>query len=327
MKQIIIDKALVSDIQKLSARYDKFCATLDCSLVQLHTNSKLYTCVKDNGTSPCRIYIGNCKEIIKRCRSTQQEKMWIEANIIDGQLVAEYFETDENEIRQGTVIVGGKVATIDASHCKALSRSSNSSNRVIFVHSEKTYSEEDHNEFQKRSVINLSTLNSYGIDIIYFDGAPKLIEKLLYGGCSSLTVYIHPSFNQEQALRELRALSDRAPFTNDIVCVLDEHYTPKAEARLVIGEAKRMPTKHRTPSLSFGISQEAGDVNAYVGINTMEHLILDEEVAIKPSAMHYITSIMAEIVLHAVSKSDFALKRLYKINARSLNSETIIKEN
>ena len=325
MKTIVMDQEIVSCITKYIPFCERFCVEIESSIVRLHSNSNLYACVKDPSGLSCNIYAGDSKETIDKYRSNINEKRWIEMLCSASNPVAIFYELGGEECNSSKMILGKKTLKMSEDDCVLMRRVSCESNRVAVFQSRKNYDNGIFEAFQKRSVLDLNSLDSKGIDIIYFKGCEKLIEKLLYGGCRKLTVYIPSSFDQNRILQSMRKLSDKAPYSNQLTCVLDDCYAPETKADLVVGASDAISGLHGN-KLGFGLSNDSGIVNVYVGLNTTDHLIFDEGTNIFPWTMHYVTSVMSEMILHAISKKNYHIKRLFKINSRNFETETIIKE-
>jgi len=325
MKTIVMDQEIVSRITKYIPFCERFCVEIESSIVRLHSNSNLYACVKDPSGLSCNIYAGDSKETIDKYRSNSNEKRWIEILCSASNPVAIFYEFNGEECNSSKMILGKKTLKMSEDDCVLMRRVSCESNRVAVFQSRKNYDNGIFEAFQKRSVLDLNSLDSKGIDIIYFKGCEKLIEKLLYGGCRKLTVYIPSTFDQNRILQTMRKLCDKAPYSNQLTCVLDDCYAPETKADLVVGAVDAI-SDLRGNKLGFGLSNDSGIVNVYVGLNTTDHLIFDEGTNIFPWTMHYVTSVMSEMILHAISKKNYHIKRLFKINSRNFETETIIKE-
>ena len=85
MKKVILDQAVLTEILRVNKEADSFCVVLSCSLVKLHENAELYTCLRSSREGiPCNLYIANHSETIAKHRGEMMEREWLEA-IGDGE--------------------------------------------------------------------------------------------------------------------------------------------------------------------------------------------------------------------------------------------------
>ena len=328
MKKVILDKALYADVLCVNAEYDSFCTVLHCSLVKLHKNAELYVCVRatDEGV-PCKLYIADSHEAIAQYRGTSTETDWLEViGPAENEGVCLCHKSASGNVVKTQVAVGIQKPMIPKSLCRTMDRLSNELNRVSVICHEKKYSEVEKTAFQKRSVVDLSVIDSSGVDIIYFDGANKLIEKLLYGGCRELTVFITYAGKAKGITKALDRISRKAPFSNRITVVIGDTYAPRTATTVLVGNAASM-TGRNSAQIFFSVNYTEGEgVGVSVGQNTSEFIPDPTDHRLKPHTLHYITSIMSELVLRAVSVREYHAKRLFKVNAKTLATETTIKE-
>lgn len=327
MKKVIFDKALLSDVYQICLGHDSFCAMLHCSLVKLHENAALYACVRSAEGIPCTVYVANDREIIDRNRNTDAEKEWVEAIVDQGNINVFFcYKNGSRDTERAQVFSGVHTPMISVSLCNTMSRLSTENNRIFMIQHQKEYGETEKAAFQKRSAVDLDTIDSSGVDIIYFDGADKLIEKLLYGGCRKLTVFVTEIDRAKTILKKLNELSCKAPFSNCIMVVVEETYAPKTENGILVGNVINVPSQIN-PQIFFAVNYVKGEgVSVWIGQNTP--MLVSDPIyrRLKPHTIHYITSIMSELVLKAVSSKGCRAKRLFKVNAKTLTTETIFKE-
>lgn len=328
MKKVILDQAVLTEILRVNKEADSFCVVLSCSLVKLHENAELYTCLRSSREGiPCNLYIANHSETIAKYRGEMMEKEWLEA-IGDGESVSVsfYHRSIAGNVEKTLVSLGAQMPMIPKTLCRSMERLSSEKNEVIILCHKKTYHEVEKEAFNKRSVIDLATIDSAGIDIIYFDGADKLIEKLLYGGCRELTVFITDVEKAKHMTKRLDKLSRKAPFSNRLTVVIGNKYEPKTKTTLLIGDANAMTLK-APACIFFAVNaSNAEGLSVFVGQNTKDLIPGSANHHLKAYTLHYITSIMSELVLRAVSTKEYHAKRLFRVNAKTLMSETIIKE-
>ncbi len=326
MKKIILDKALFSEIIRINTTCDSYVSVLKCSLFKLHDNSELYACLHSNEGTPCNLYIADNSEDIAARRDGNKEKEWIEV-VGKGEADSIVFcRETANGIEKSEVVCGEKTAMISTSLCQTMSRLSSDANEVTLLCHKKKYGNAEKEAFQKRSVIDLATVDSRGVDIIYFEGADKLVEKLLYGGCRELTVFVTEVNKAKSIRKSLEKISKKAPFSNRIAVVCGERYNPRTASRVLVGRASDM--KHNVETKIFMASSygEGEGLSISVGQNTEEMIPDVMDGRVKPHAIHYITSIMSELVLRSITAKTYSSKRLFKVNAKNLITETIIKE-
>lgn len=327
MKKVILDKSLYDDILRVNSEYDSFCTVLNGSLVKLHESAELYAFVRSTEGIPCKLYIANSSESVDKSRVDSLETEWIEA-IGDKETVAIRLcsKKAQGSIEKARVSLGTQTPTIAKSLCRSMDRLSTDRNNVSIICHKKKYGEAEKNAFQKRSVVDLSAIDSSGVDIIYFDGADKLIEKLLYGGCRELTVFVTEEGKARSVLKLLDKLSRRAPFSNRITVVIGATYDPKTTSTLLVGKAEDMFADIHA-KVFFSVNYAEGDgISISVGQNTTDFIPNPTDHRLKPYTLHYITSIMSELILHAISTQEYHARRLFKVNAKNLVTETIIKE-
>lgn len=328
MKKVILDKSLYADVLYVNTDYDSFCTVLNCSLIKLHENAELYVCVRtaDKG-KPCKLYIANSHETIAQYRGASTETEWLEVTgTAKNEAVRLYHRNASGNIEKNQVAVGIQKPMIPKSLCHTMDRLSDEHNEVSVICHKKTYTEAEKKAFQKRSVMDLSLIDSSGVDIIYFDGANKLIEKLLYGGCRELTVFITDTSKTKGITKALDRISRKAPFSNRITIVIGGTYAPRTATTVLVGNAAAMLVRN-SAQIFFSVDYTEGEgVGVSVGQNTAEFVSNPIDHRLKPHTLHYITSIMSELVLHAVSAREYHAKRLFRINAKTLATETTIKE-
>ena len=329
MKKVIIDQALYTDVLRINSEYDSFCTVLKCSLIKAHENADLYMCIRASSESEsCELYIANNCENIKKFRkddTTADE--WIEA--IGGPENVSIFLCHKSalgKVDKVPVSIGVQKLTIPETLCRTMDRLSREDNCVFVIHHEKSYGETEKLAFQKRSVLDLSAIDSSGVDIIYFDGADKLIEKLLYAGCRELTVFITDTNKYKQIIKMLNKLSCKAPFSNRITVVVGDNYVPKTATSILVGDAT-YSTIETSAHVFYSVNYVDGEgVCVSVGQNTADLITTSTNHHLKTHTIHYITSIMSEIIMRMVSAKEYHSKRLFKVNAKTLVTETIIKE-
>ena len=324
MKNVILDEALYAEVLRVHTGYDSFCTQLRCSLLKLHENAQIYACVRENGEGvPCKLYIADSAETVSRFRTQADEAEWIE--VIGAEVFLCHKDPEGCVVREA-VYVGTRVPMISESLCRTMGRLSDAGNSVYVISHEKRYTEAEMAAFQKRSVLDLEAIDSGGVDVIYFDGAERLIEKLLYGGCRELTVFITDRARSRSILRALDRLSRRAPFTNRITAVVTDTYAPRTATAVLVGNAAEM-TVSAPAEIFFSVNYADGEgVGVSVGQNTAALAPDRTDHRLRPHTLHYVTSVMSELVLHAISKGEYGAKRLFKVNAKTLLTETIIKE-
>ena len=327
MKSVIIDKALFSEVLRINVAYDSFCTVLNCSLVKLHENAELYACVRSTEGIPCKLYIANSRDNIEKSRIGSAEIEWIEAiGNTETVNVCLCHKDTSSAILRTSAFLGVQTPMISNQLCRTMERLSNERNTISVICHKKKYGEAEKNAFQKRSVVDLSAIDSSGVDIIYFDGADKLVEKLLYGGCRELTVFVTEEGKARSVLNLLDKLSRRAPFSNRITVVIGATYAPKTTSTLLVGKAEDMFADIHA-KVFFSVHYEEGDgISISVGQNTTDFIPNPTDHRLKPYTIHYTTSIMSELILHAISTQEYHARRLFKINAKNLVTETIIKE-
>ena len=328
MKNVIIDKALFSEVLRINVEYDSFCTVLNCSLVKLHENAELYACVRSTEGIPCKLYIANSSESVDKSRAESHETEWIEAiGNRETVTIRLCHKTAQGSIEKVRVSLGTQTPTIAKSLCRSMDRLSTDRNNISIICHKKKYGEAEKAAFQKRSVVDLSEIDSSGVDIIYFDGADKLIEKLLYGGCRELTVFVTEAGKSKSVLKLLDKLSRRAPFSNRITVVTGATYAPKTTSTLLVGKASDLAA-NALAKVFFSVNYaEHEGVGVSVGQNTVALIPDESDHRLKPHTLHYITSIMSELILRAITTKEYRAKRLFKVNAKNLITETIIKEN
>ena len=327
MKNVIIDQALLDVVLRVKGACDAFCAVLNCSLLKLHEGAELYACVRSDGGTPCKLYVASSRDAVEKNRADSSDAEWIEA-IVDGEglTVSLCRRSASGDMTSARALLGTQTATISKALSDSMDRLSTDRNGVSVICHRKQYGAAERAAFQKRSVVDLSAIDSRGVDIIYFDGADKLIEKLLYGGCRELTVFVTETGRGKQIAKLLDRLSRRAPFSNRITVVVGEGYAPKTAPALLVGNAKDLTGK-ATARVFFSVNYaEHEGVGVAVGQNTVELIPDATKHRLKPHALHYVTSVMSELILRAVTAKEYGAKRLFKINAKTLVTETIIKE-
>ena len=327
MKRVIIEENLFNDVINITSNCDSFCAVIKCSVFKLHENSELYACLRSAEGTPCNLYIAESAESIKKRREGINEKEWIEAigkSELDS--IIYYRLTQSKAVESSEVICGIKMHTIDKSLCQTMNRLSTDANHVQIICHRKKYSKEDKDAFQKRSVIDLSSVDSRGVDIVYFDGADKLIEKLMYGGCRELTVFINEYRESKDILRRLEKISQKAPFSNRLTVVTGDSYLSRTEPFLIVGRSKDISSESASKIFISSAYVEGEGILVFVGQNVENMLPVYEDCRIKSHTLHYVTSIMSELILHAITTKEYSAKRLFKVNAKNLTTETIIKE-
>ncbi len=327
MKRVIIDENLFNDVISIASNCDAFCAVLKCSVFKLHENSELYACLRSTEGMPCNLYIAESAESINKRREGADEKEWIEAigkNELES--IMYYRLTQSKVVESSEVVCGTKIHTIAKPLCQTMNRLSTDENHVQIICHRKKYGKDDKDAFQQRSVIDLSSVDSRGVDIVYFDGADKLIEKLLYGGCRELTVFINAKCESKDILRRLEKISKKAPFSNRLTIVTSDSYHSRTEPFVLVGRSKDISSKSASKIFISSAYAEGEGVFVFVGQNT-ENMIPDyEDCHIKSHTLHYVTSIMSELILHAITTKEYSARRLFKVNAKNLTTETIIKE-
>ena len=327
MKRVIIDKALFNELVRINSACDTYCTVLDCSLVQLHENSDLFACVHSTEDGfPCKVYVANDQKSIERHRAGIEETEWIE--VIGGPESERIHlcRISNSRIERSPIFVGSEVAKITRPLAHTMERLSNDHNSVYIITNSKAYDEADREALQKRSVIDLSAIDSSGVDIIYFDGADKLIEKLLYGGCRELNVFITDIGRAKAILESLKKLSRKAPFSNRLTVIVGECYAPKSKPSILVSKGEAA-TVGVPAHIFFSVNYAEGEgVGVSVGQNTANIIPDPSEHHLKPYTLHYVTSVMSELILHAVSTKQYHARRLFKVNAKSLVTETVIKE-
>jgi hypothetical protein len=331
-KTVILDSALFADALRVKAAYDSFCAVLNCSLVKLHENAELYACVRGTGEQgePCKLYVTNCTAGLSLVEPGETE--WIEV-IGDTDSFKAFLcrrgETGETE--RSEIPCGVHRPRIPELLGQTMNRLSTADNRVLVLHHEKTYRADEREAFRKRSVVDPEGMDSRGVDILYFDGADKLIEKLLFGGCRELTVFVTQESRAKSIVKSLERLSRRAPYTNRLTVVIGKTYEPRTATALLVGSLADLSaagaSSCHVSKVHFSVhSAVSGGTEAMVGQNTAELVPDVADRRLKPHAMHYITSVMSELVMRAVSTGESRAKRLFLINGKTLMTETIMKE-
>ena len=327
MRQIVINKSLFEDVLRINSQCDTFCAIINCSLVKLHEGAELYACLRTDGGESCKLYVADCTETVEKS-IFPNENEWIEAVGDVENLTINYCKKSKSQIVEKTAVFSGvetpKMAT---ALCDTMEKLSVDGNKILIIKHEKKYTDNVRRAFQKRSVLDLSSIDSRGVDIVYFDGATKLIEKLLYSGCRELTVFLKSQNRSESIVRDLDKLSRKAPFSNTITVVVSDEHSRKSPSKILVGHARDIDSRAST-RIFFSTNYAEGDgFSISVGQNT-ENTIPDEaNCKLKPYAIHYITSIMSELILKATTSQSTSARRLFKVNAKSLKTETIIKEN
>lgn len=331
-KTVILDSALFADALRVNAAYDSFCAALSCSLVRLHENAEIFACVRDVGEQgePCKLYVTNCAAgppIVE-----PHETEWIEViGEADRFKAFLCYREGAGEVTRSEISCGVSRPMIPESLGQTMSRLSNADNRIRILHHEKEYRADEREAFRKRSVVDPEGLDSRGVDILYFDGADKLIEKLLFGGCRELTVFITQEDRAKSIMKCLERLSRRAPFTNHLTVVIGKTYEPRTSTSLLVGNATDISAagacSGRLPKVFLSVhSALNGGVEVMTGQNTADLVPDVADRRLKPHTVHYVTSVMSELVMHAVSTGEYRAKRLIRVNGKTLMTETIMKE-
>ena len=327
MRQIVINKSLFEDVLRINSQCDTFCSIINCTLVKLHEGAELYACLRAGGGEPCKLYVADCAETVAKSISPNENE-WIEAVGNMENLTIYYCKKNKSQIVEKSAVFSGvetpKMAT---ALCDTMEKLSVDGNKILIIKHEKKYTDNVRRAFQKRSVLDLSSIDSRGVDVVYFDGATKLVEKLLYSGCRELTVFIKKQDRSEAIVRDLDKLSRRAPFSNTITVVIGDEYSRKTPSKILVGHVRDLDSRAVT-RIFFSTNYAEGEgFGISVGQNT-ENTIPDEMgCKLKPFAIHYITSIMSELILKATTSQSTNARRLFKVNAKSLKTETIIKEN
>ena len=326
MRQIVINKSLFEDVMRINSQCDTFCAIINCNLIKLHEGAELYACLRTKGGEPCKLYVADCAETVAK-NISPYENEWIECVGDVENLTIYYCKKNKSQIVEKSAVFSGvetpKMAT---ALCDTMEKLSVDGNKILIIKHEKKYTDNVRRAFQKRSVLDLSSIDSRGVDIVYFDGATKLIEKLLYSGCRELTVFIKKQDRSEFIVRDLDKLSRRAPFSNTITVVIGDEYSRKTPSKILVGHVRDLDSRAVT-RIFFSTNYAEEGFGISVGQNT-ENTIPDEMgCKLKPFAIHYITSIMSELILKATTSQSTNARRLFKVNAKSLKTETIIKEN
>lgn len=326
MKKVIIDTRLYEDILTFGEKYDSFCIKLRCSLVRLNENSELYACVRGGEGIPCPVYLADSHERAEENRNADMCDKWIEAIRRADTAELKFYEKILDVITGVEVTCGEHTRKIAKPLAETMRRLSTERNKVLVISHEKRYEEADKEEFQSRSVISLSELDSSVVDILYFDGADKLVEKLLYAGCRELNIFVPQTRNDKNIVKTLRKLSKKAPFSNRIAVAIGDDYAPGSFCKLIVGSAEKVAGCNAYKVFfSTAYESERGKF-VYVGQNTVDRLSEQARYRLKPHAVHYITSIMSELILAAISEKKYTSERLYKVNAKDLTTETIYKE-
>lgn len=332
MKNVILNRALFADALKQSSAYDTFCFVLNCTLARLHENTELYACLPAGEGIPCKLYVADSAQTVERLLAASEDTEWIEVTgNAENAAVCLCRRMGKGAVERRPVSCGSCRPVIPEALTDTMSRLSGKDNRVTVIHREKPYSREEKTALQQRSVVDLDTVDSRGVDILYFEGADKLIEKLLYGGCRELTVFVTATEKSSAALKTLDKLSRRAPFSNRITVAVGETYAPRTEAALVVGTAADLSvgalSAPSVPTVFLSVHDTAGEgAFVSVGQNTAELIPDPTNRRLKSHTLHYVTSLMSELILRAVTTGEYRGQRLFKVNAKTLMTETIVKE-
>lgn len=327
MRQIVINKSLFEDVLRTNSQCDTFCAIINCALVKLHEGAELYACLRTDGGEPCKLYVADCAETVAKSISPDESE-WIEAVGDVGNVTIYHCKKNKSQIVEKNAVFSGiETPKMTTALCDTMEKFSAEENKIHIIKHEKKYTDNVCRAFQKRSVLDLSSIDSRGVDIVFFDGADKLIEKLLYSGCRELTVFLKNQDRSESIVRDLDKLSGRAPFSNTITVVVGDEHPRKSPSKILVGHAIDIDSRASTRIFFSTNFAEGEGIGISVGQNT-ENMIPDEaNCKLKPYAIHYITSIMSELILKATTSQSTSARRLFKVNAKSLKTVTIIKEN
>ncbi len=326
MKKVIIDTRLYEDILTFGEKYDSFCVKLSCSLVKLNENAELYACVRGGEGIPCPVYLADSRMRAEENRNADACDKWIEAIRRADTAELKFYEKTADGVTGVEVIAGEHTLRIAKPLAATMRRLSTERNKVIIISHEKRYEEADKAEFQSRSVLSLAELDSSAVDIVYFEGADKLLEKLLYAGCRELNVFVPHTRNDKNIVKTLRKLSKKAPFGNRIAVAIGNDYEPGSCCKLIVGPAERIAGCNAYKVFfSTAYNGELGKF-VYVGQNTADLIPEQTRYRLKPHTVHYITSVMSELILAALSEKKYSSGRLYTVKANDLTTETIYKE-
>ena len=175
MRQIIINKSLFEDILRIHSQCDTFCAIINCSLIKLHEGAELYACLRTDGGEACKLYVADCAETVAK-NISPDENEWIEVVGDTENLTIHYCKKNKSQIvEKNTIFCGVETPKMAPALCDTMEKLSVEGNKILIIKHEKKYTDSARRAFQKRSVLDLSSIDSRGVDIVYFDGATKLI--------------------------------------------------------------------------------------------------------------------------------------------------------
>lgn len=327
MKNVIVDKALYSDYLSALASLGSFCIRQECSLVRLHENANLYSCVAGREGIPCDLYVGDSVDSINVFRASKEDVEWIEVLPRGNQMEVNFcHKAASGAVVRSDVKSGEKTSDISAEICNSMRRNAPGAEEIFFIQNKKNYDSEVCHQLQKRSVLDLGSLDSSGVDIVYFSGAEQLVEKLLYGGCRELTIYLTRRKEMRRVRRALEEISRRAPFTNRLTLVVTDNYSPTIPPSLAVGMAEDLREASCDVVFLFKSRGIAGKKELYIGQNTVSELPSKSAFSLKMYTIHYITSILSELVLNFISKKGYGSRKLFKVCATTLETKTIIGE-
>ena len=326
MTRIIMNKSVISDAMRINSCCDDYVAILKCSLVELHSNSGIYACIRGVDGEPINVYVASNRKLISKITDEDKSECWIEA-VREGESddVCACRRESDGTVKRSSVCLGVQTPTIPESTCNIMRKHSDKEHRVVLIENTKRYNETEMEALNKRSVMELKSIDSSGVDIIYFDGAEKLVRRLLYAGCPELTVFVTGEGDLDAVVRTLKKISHQAPFSNKISVVCKEKYAPASDTLVLVGRGEDV-AEHNIEKIFVSVRSDGEETVAWVGQSTECPQSRMETTQIKPSLLYYATSVMSELVLGAVSKRDAKGRRLYRIEAQTLKTETVIRE-